>query len=582
MPSTLFEARAENMNGGLNLNTERGLKFEEISYGEALRFERGAGIMTGPGYLLSGLVEEGGAGRGSLEANRIRPTAWVKAGTKIKYSHDAVTWYDTGATVTDLIRQAFVEIDDGDILSSNQIDDNLRFAVAPLQDAITAASTEVEVGAAYIDKFDAAGGTVTIRGDTIAYTGTNTGTGKLTGVTGIDAGGHPAGELVVEWTEPSSFQTYKGNILFKFQSRVLMAGILGFEHVVAYSAIADLANPQFYWDFDGNGAYQKEMPMRITAAIAGEKTGYILGDPGVHQILDFDLQSGALLTQELSPIEGAYNPDCVVNMGGIVAFMGRNRLFPITLTLDPAAQASPYLGNEFDRPLRPWLQSHDSIDEQADVAFLKLDTSQNLLKMGASVDGALETYVHDNDVESHGFLPKENRPIGTSFMLNGRSYFVHRDNGKCFEDDIGRTNDGAPIAHIITTGEIEADNGRRYMKGQYVTYEGWMTQGTLHTLKVYIGGSSEPSFEQEYSWEDLITLQSGRPIGLRGVGLTTAGGSGGGSVTVYKFENQVIIRGLNEDSFRIEWEVTEEGNFMQLNTWYLSAHPTRKQPRTKQ
>ena len=419
-------------------------------------------------------------------------------------------------------------------------------------------------------------GNVLVNGDTIAYTGK--GAATLTGVTGIQAGGHAVNSLIIQSTNPSTWVEEKGTILLNYQGRMLVMNVLGREEIIYYSAISDLTNPAFFYDFDGNGSYSKVMPGKCTAGIIGGGGGYIFMEKGVHELLGFHPQSGALLTREISANEGAYNQNCAVDMDGQVSFMGRKRWMPISLTLDPTGKTAPFLGDSFDHNIRPWFESHDDNEDQDD-AYLKWDSTQKICKAGAIVNGALQTYVYDK--QNPGFLPRENRPVGTSFMLNGKSYFVDRDNGKCYEDDVGRTNDTVPIVHQFTTGQIEHDKGRTYMKGQYFSYEGWMTQGTLHYVRVYIGGSTTASLSHEFSWEDLIDITKGRAIGLRGIGLSTPGGSAGGKVTVYPFQNDIIIRGLNEDSFRVEWEVTGEGQFFQIFTWYLSAHPTRRQPRDK-
>lgn len=574
-PASVFTARADKMNGGLEMNTDRFDDLTKISDGRALRFERGAGIMTGPGYRATATPVANVGYDGSLEANKVRATGWVKLGTKIQYTHNAVNFYDTGQTVTVDKLSGFCEQSNGDVLYSNQTDNPIVFAVGKLAVLVDDTDITIDVGSVYIDKF-AASGTVYIRGDEITYTGKAGST--LTGVTGIVSGGHPADSLVVQARSQTTWVEEKGTILLPFQSRMLVMNVLNREEIVYFSAIEDLANPEFFYDFDGNGSYSHVMPGRATGAIAGVSGGYIILDKGVHKILGFDDASGDLMTEEISADEGAYNQKCVINMGGIAGFMGRKRFFPITLTLDPRAEAAPYLGEKFDHPIRPWLESHDDPSDQA-PAFLKWDSTQKICKAGAVVDGALETYVID--LQNPGFLPRENRSVGTSLMLNGKSYFGHRDNGKFYEDDFGRTNDGIPITHTLSTMRIQNDKGRSYLKGQYFSYEGWMTIGTLHTLRIYVEGSDTAVFEEEYSWEDLITSATGRPCGLRGVGLSTPGGSVGGSVTVYPYENTVIIREINGDDLRFEWEVNGEGHFMQWNTWYLSAHVPRRQPRTK-
>src|SRR5260221_344155 len=124
----LFEPQADRMDLGVDLNTDRNLKWGQISAAsEALRFEPGAGVYTGPGYFLSATPVADVGYDGSLEATRIKDTIWVALGTKVMYSHDAVTFYDTGLTRTatsilNFTYQGFLEGPDGDIFTSNQTD----------------------------------------------------------------------------------------------------------------------------------------------------------------------------------------------------------------------------------------------------------------------------------------------------------------------------------------------------------------------------------------------------------------------------------------------------------------------------
>src|SRR3990167_2386145 len=255
-PAAVFTARADKMNGGLEMNTDRFDDFTKISSGRALRFERGAGIMTGPGYRRTATPVADVGYDGSLEANKVRATGWVKLGTKIQYTHDAVNFYDTGVTVTVNKLSGFCEQSNGDVHYSNQTDTPLRFAVAKAAVIIADTDVTISVGTAYIGKFSSVNpSTVYIRGDAITYTGVDTGAGTLTGVTGIVSGGHPVDSLVVQSSNPSTWVEEKGTILLPFQSRMLVMNVLNREEIVYYSAIEDLANPAFFYDFDGNGSY---------------------------------------------------------------------------------------------------------------------------------------------------------------------------------------------------------------------------------------------------------------------------------------------------------------------------------------
>lgn len=576
----LFEAKADAMNLGLDLNTERNLPWGQISaQSRALRFERGskngAGVMTGPGFQVSATPVADVGYDGSLESLMVRPTLWVALGTKIQYSHDAVTFYDTGLTRTatstlNLTAQGFVEGPDGDVFTGNQTDSPVRIAVGILK-ADVALNGDIDVGTVYYSKFTASG-TVYVNGTAVTYSGKD-GTSKLTG-TNIAA--TSAGALVIQTSNPGTW-TVKGYILLSVESRMVLMGVKDHENIVYNSDVYTLANPDNFYDFGAGSAGSKSLPGKITAGITGMSGGFIFLARGIHRFTGFDTTTGALTSSEISNKYGAYNHRCVVDMDGQVSFMGQKRLMPISLTLSPYGGTAPFIGEDFDHPLRPWFDSHDDTNAQ-DRAYLKWDSSQKILKMGAAVGGALETYAHDK--QAGAYLPTENRSVATSCMFLGRSFFGHTDNGKWYEDDLGRTNDGIPISHIISTGRIEYDKGRRFLNAKEFRYEGWITQATTHILRAYVNGAADASFEVEYASDDLITSQSGRPIGLRGIGISIPGGSPSDAVIVYPYVNRVLLVGLNGEDFRFEWEVTGDGQFFQVNTWYLGAWVQRKQPRT--
>ena len=258
--------------------------------------------------------------------------------------------------------------------------------------------------------------------------------------------------------------------------------------------------------------------------------------------------------------------------------MGQKRLMPITLTLAADATTSPFLGENFDEAIRAWLETHDPEDEQDD-AYLKWDSSQKILKIGAVVEGQLQTYVYD--AQAKAFAPQENRNVGAFSMFRGVSYFGHRDNGKIYEDDLSRTNDGIAILHSWATGRIEHDRGRRHMMAYRFESEGFMTTGTEFNFRVYIDGSSTPSFDRMYT-DTLITSSQGQALGERGVGLSAPGTGGTPTAFVFPFKLHIILCGLEGEDFKFEWEVTKEGVFLQANTFYFSAYVTRRSPRTYQ
>ena len=580
----LFEAKADLMNAGMDLNTDRNLAWGQISgSSRGLRYEHGsengAGVYTAPGYTVAYAFGDSKTFGGSLESSKVKHALWIKNDTKIWYTDDPTlqTMYDSGLTLTAGIPQGFLEGPDGDIFTSNQTDAGVRIAVGILKTAAVTADVTINVGTVYINKFTASG-TVLINGVIVTYSALDTNAGNLTGVTGIPVAGFPIDSLVIQTSTPTNFNK-KGYIMVALESHLLMFGVKDNEAIGYYSAIYGTDHPEYFYDFTdtAHGAGYFAFSNSVKAAIEGLASAYAMLERGIIKLLGFDTTSGALLTQVIDNEYGAYNQNCVVNMDGMVAFWGQKRLIPITLTLTPLGSVAPMLNPKFDHNLRPWLLSHDDITQQAN-ACLKWDSTQKLLKISACINGANQTYAYD--AQTGGFLPIENRQVATSIMFLGQSYFGHTDNGNLYLDDTSSTDDGVPIPHIISTGRVECDKGRRYLKSYIFRYEGWLSQDTVHTLRVYINGASDPAMEVDYAAEDLIISQSGRPIGLRGMGISQPGGSTDPSAMAYPFVNTVLLRGLNGEDFRFEWDLTGEGYFMQLNTWYFSAYVPRKQPRT--
>jgi hypothetical protein len=573
MPSQHVQFAANRMDLGLNLQSARNLQLGEISSGKSARVERGSGIYTGPGFRQSAQPTAGVAVDGMEEAT-VFPALWIKNGTTIQYSTDAVNFYTTGVTATADKRTSFLEQGNGDMFAINTTDAPLRFAVMDLDTAIAASDNTITIGSVHIDKL-AATGTVYVNGTAYTYTGKSGGN-----ITGVQEGGgavttaQAVGSLVIQSSNPGTFAEEKGDIAVEFESRMFVAGVADKENIIYYTGPTDESNPEFFYDFDANGAYQHFLRGKVTGMISGAERLYAFSEKGVFQGQTVDVSTGVLSLQPLSTAYGAYNNQCIVDMDGVVAFMGQRRLMPITLTLSPEATATPFLDDSFDHRLRPWLDSHDT---NQNGAFLDWNSADKILKIGAKVDGALQVYAYDK--QANAFLPRENRNRRSFSMFKGKPYFGSRDNGKIFEEDTGRTNDGSAIIHKWATGRMEIEKGRKHMEPKTFEYQGFMTKGAEHTLRIYINGSSEASFEKSYT-DSLITSTSGTALGEKGVGVSQIGGETGGGTQVFPYENSILLVGLDGDDFKFEWEVNKEGSFFQVNSFNLEAYVTRKTPNT--
>lgn len=498
------------------------------------------------------------------------PLQWAKNGTTIKYSADpdAGTFYDTGASLTSAETAAWEEQGNGDILVTNQTDSNLRIAVARNTVAIGASDTEITVGADWIDKFDDGGGTVYVRGDEIDYTGVNA--TQLTGVTGL-VSAHPINSIITQTSNPSTWTEEKGTFLFELESRMIVGGRLHFENILYASAPEDANNPQFFYDFDGNGTVSRVFTTPLVGGIRGLSSSYVFGKNQVHEVLGFDVATGAFQVRPLSDHYGAYNQRCIVDMDGIVAFLGRKRLMPITLTLSPDGSV-PSFDEEFDSELRPWL---DALDDDQSGATLSFNPTNKILKISALRNGALETYGFD--LQSKAFFPIESRPAVSYSMFNGKPYFGGL-NGKVYADDMMRTNDGNAILHAWATGRMEYDKGRQYMQLHSLEYDGFMSQDCEHSVNVYLDGSSTASYSMDFT-DSLITSSQGTPIGARGVGVSPLGGDAM-SVFAYPFKNTILLVGLSGEDVKVEWTCSKQGAFFQTNSYSLMADLTRFSQRT--
>lgn len=572
MPKTLLQFPANRFDLGVNLQASRNLQLGELAEAISIRFERGSGVFTGPGYREVEDLATSAAVDALLGATVFK-ALWIKSGTKVFYmpDPDSGTSYDSGLTVTTATKSWFQQQGNGDMHFFNQTDTPVRIAIARNTAALTSASTEITVGADYIGKFSGVNpSTVRINDDAITYTGKNA--TQLTGVTGIQAAGHAANQMVIQTSNPSTWVEEKGTFSFELEGRFCIGGQVNKENILSASAPEDEDNPAFFYDFDANGEVKRIFPLSLTGGIAALGRAFVFGERAVHQILGFDVATGAFLTNPISTLHGAYNPRCVVDMDGIACFMGNKRVMPIVLKLGPDA-AVPSFDEAFDHKLRPWLDELDPFDDQ-DEAFLSYDPVQKILKVGASRNGSVEVRVID--VQGAAPAGYESRPGSSWAFFDGKMYFGNTV-GKIFRDDIGLTNDGATITHKWKTGRMETEEGRRPIQLHKLEYDGFMSEACEHTLRVYMDGSSTAAYSVTFD-DSLITTLSGTPLGNRGIGVSTIAGSTG--VNVYPFKNNIILRGIEGEDVQVEWEVSTPGAYFQVNSMNLTAYAIRRSQRT--
>ena len=583
-PQLLTNFTANRLDLGLNLQSARNLELGEIAEGRSARFERGSGILTGPGYQFLHDLGTSAIGDGDLEA-KVFPAKWVKSGTTVFVGQDPDNTIPKtiGLTLTTETKTHFIEQGNGDIFIMNTVDTNVRVAVSKNTVALAASDTTITVGTNFVDKYSASG-TVYINGTAYTFSGKN-----ATQLTGVQEGGgvvttaQAINSLVTETSNPATF-TFKGIFAFELESRQILGGRKDFENIGYASAPEDASNPAFFYDFTGNGTTSKIFKTKMVAGIAGIGAGYLFGKQEVHQLSGFDVATGGWLTTPISTQYGAYNERCVVDMDGIIAFFGNKRLIPISIQLTPEAVAAPYLDDEFDHRLRPWLDELDEDDEQGD-ANLFYDPVQKILKITARRNGALETRVYDR--QNNAYLPPESRPRASQSMFDGKSYFVDTV-GKFHKDDFGRTNGGIAIYHNWKTGRMEFDKGRQTMRLYQLEFDGFMSQAAEYTFRVYMDGNTTASFDRDFDdssdrdFDDSsINDGTGILLGSRGIGINLVGGGEGGP-RAFSFKQNILLHGISGEDVQLEWETQKEGVFFQINSFKLTAYVIRRDQRAYQ
>lgn len=407
-------------------------------------------------------------------------------------------------------------------------------------------------------------------------------TGKLYGVTGIPVGGLAAGSLVTQVTYPSTMAGINGNCAINFDGRIWVGNLKDKGNLVEWSAgDYDKTDPSHFYDFQGSPAsFSLNIPRSTIAFAKGPNRLYYFTTRGVYYSGGLDVSLGSIpITNPLSEKYGAYNASCVVDMDGIVAFLGNRRLMPIMIStmMTPGTSMAtmPTLDQDFDFPIRPWLQSLDDDDQQT-MASLHYDHVRKILKITGIRNGVQETYIYDNRI--HKFAPADVRPMSRYSMCVGHSYCGSKSNGKIYEDDIGLTNDGIPIIHSWTTGRIEYDKGRKLMQLLKIDYDGFMSKGCEHTLNIYLNGSPSVSFSRNYT-DSLITSTIGYPLGGGLIGGSVIGGTLSPGL-VYVYKNTILLAGLSCEDFRIEWITSKEGMYFQTNQFAVKANVLRLNLRT--
>ena len=559
-----YSVVAANYAAGLDTTSgAENLAPEALTVAQNVRYSQKGGVYTRNG------IEAKAAGIGSsakidtIHTHEPYDVMFMKSGTKIYQSLDGITWYDIGVTRTASERDFFFSYGK-DVFVTNKTDAFLRIAVSTLTNAITTGSTEIDVRAGDGGSFTNGAAVIYIQGDEINYTAIST--DQLTTVTNI-AASHAAGTIITQTSTPAGAP--KGTCIAELEGSLLVGGVSANPSALYYSAPSTLADPQFAYDFTGNGAGVKLLPVDIVGL--GQVTGGVLIalKKGIHYADQFELDTGGLITRPLSS-HGASNAFCFAQGDKkTYCLTNTNRVLVIIADADGVRVVDDTMNdrNNFDYPMRAFL---NTLDEDQSLSFSHYDPATAEVISSVIENGISQELVFNEDLGKWSI--DIGKPVSCRTNFKKRVYAGSDNTDTVYLDNEGTTDDTLPILHRIVTPIYTADDKRLSSEYLKFTFGGLLSGVGVVTLRMYVGGVLQEPVEitaEALQAKGLMSLAAGVPIGSGTVGPQTVGSSGS-TPTAYPFTfpYEILYSG---ETFQAEWEIFDEGTSFELRDSRLDA-----------
>lgn len=537
-----------------------------LSIAENVRTSAKGGIAVRPGTNRTATLSPA-AKVHSMNTHPFYEVAFAKSGIGIQQSVNGDTWYDIGVTRTTGDRDHLFPIGK-DVFSSNITDAYLRIAVSSNSVAIAASDTTITIRTGDIGQF-AASGTVYINGDAIAYTGKNSGASTLTGVTGIQTGGHAINSIVTQTSTPSGAP--KASCIATLSASgagyvVLTGGESSTNPaVITYSDIATQANPELGYAFSGGSAGFKLMPAAVTAMLGGERIVLIGLKQGIHQVTGF---SSGLTTNEVMASQGVPNAFCIAMMDKDFAVLTNEARVlrfgqydgGFVLLEDPRNARTA-----FDYRIQGYIQANR--DDDQSLAYLFSNPYRRELTAAIAVNGILEEFIYQWDVRT--WVKDTNKSFACRMNLKGKTFAGADDtSGEIFEDNTGTTDmiGGVtnPIDARMVTGVYRIGLGNATGDFLCHSFGGLLTENGEFDMRIFI--NEEQIINENFTAEKLtaaglMSITSGEPIGAGQIGASQIGKGGGPDGFPFLIPFEFAEEG---ETIQIEWEVSVEGTSFEL------------------
>lgn len=363
-----------------------------------------------------------------------------------------------------------------------------------------------------------------------------------------------------DYTTPDTLTSVTGTCISELEGSMLV----GSGNVIKYSAPSTEANPEYFYDFTGNGAGSKLMPSTVVCLKAGAGVVLVGMAKGLAYAYAFDLDTGALLTRDLQDQDNHGTPSahCVSYVGNntFVVFTGRRAL----LVVGDAAgvRVVDNLFNDkqsFDYPVLGDFQQAD--DDQA-AAWTHFNPTTKQLYVSYLQNGISRIKVCD--MTSGAWSDDTGKPYACMVNWKFRAYAGDDSDDKVYLDDEGTTDNAIPIRHRITLPVLTLGDTTAEWHG--AKYSGLLSGLGAYTQRVYVNGGRD-SLEEDVTAEDLIDqglmgTGTGVPLGSGTVGAETVG-SGGSSPEGFTFRYPWEFLFVGEQA-QVEIELLDEGSQMEL------------------
>lgn len=563
-----YSVVARHYGKGVNLTSgAENLPPEVLTVAENVRFNGEGGAFTRKGFELKADLATS-AKVDTIHTHEPYSVMFCKSGTKIFQSLNGTTWYDIGVTRTAGEREFFFSYGK-DVYATNKTDSFLRIVVSTLATAITGSSTEIDVRTGDGDSFTNGAAVVYIEGDSINYTAVSS--NQLTTVTNI-ATNHAVGTIITQTSTPSGAP--KGVCIGELEGSLLVGGVSTNPASLYYSGASTTADPQFAYDFTDNGAGAKLMPSDVTA-LGSVTGGVIIGTKkGIHYADQFEVDTGGLLTRELSRVHSVPNAFCIAQADKRTYIFTGKRILPLIVDQD-GVRIEDYPNQperNLDYPVRSFLTA---LDEDQSLSFVHFDPVNAELTFSVLKDGISQEIVYQEDIGAWSIDKGKTFSCKTNFQ--GRVWAGSDNTDEVYLDHELTTDNGIPILHRILSAVYTVDDKRASSEYLKMTYGGLLSAVGEFSFRIYV--NSLLALEEAVTAEDLInkglmSLSSGVPLGSGLLGAETLG-SGGDSPDVFRFTYpyEMLLAG---ESIQFEFEVFDEGTQFELRDSRLDAETSEE------